>query len=144
MPSQWSDGTKKEYAKKLKKSFKQRVKELQLEEEMKDLFKRDQGQEKPSPVTERAVIGMISDFEVSDRKMIKILRRMRELFGRNAVILLNLIPTTIMWTSLQRSTDRLYCRVLPTSTVTTCSFNPVVTIITMFPSNVGEMLVYDF
>ena len=27
---------------------------------------------------------MISDFEVSDRKMIRILRRMRELFGRNA------------------------------------------------------------
>ena len=85
LPSQWSDGTKKEYARKLKKSFKQRVKDLELEEEIKDLFKRDQGREKPSPVTERAVIGMISDFEVSDRKMIKILRRMRELFGRNAV-----------------------------------------------------------
>ena len=84
LPSQWSDGTKKEYAKRLKKSFKQRVKDLELEEEIKDLFKRDQGREKPSSVTERAVIGMISDFEVSDRKMIKILRRMRELFGRNA------------------------------------------------------------
>ena len=54
-------------------------------------------------------------------------------------ISLNPIPITIMWTSLQRSTDRLYCRVLPTSTVTTCSFNPVVTIITMFPSNVSSI-----
>ena len=36
-------------------------------------------------MTERVVIGMISDFEVSDRKMMKILRKMRELFGRNAV-----------------------------------------------------------
>ena len=39
----------------------------------------------------------------------------------------------------KRSTDRLFCRVLPTSTVTTCSFNPVVTIITMFPSNVSSI-----
>ena len=50
LPFQWSDGTKKEYAKKLKKSFKQRVKDLELEEEIKELFKRDQGREKPSPV----------------------------------------------------------------------------------------------
>ena len=52
LPFQWSDGTKKEYAKKLKKSFKQRVKDLELEEEIKDLFKRDQGREKPSPSPE--------------------------------------------------------------------------------------------
>ena len=84
LPTQWSDGTKKQYAKKLKKNFKQRVKELDLEEEIKDLFKKDAGKEKPSPVTERVVVGMISDFEVSDRKMMKILKKMRELFGRNA------------------------------------------------------------
>ena len=41
--------------------------------------------------------------------------------------------------SLQRGTDRLYCRVLPTSTVTTSSFNPVVTIITIFRSNVSSI-----
>ena len=30
LPSQWSDGTKKEYTKKLKKSFTQKVKDLEL------------------------------------------------------------------------------------------------------------------
>ena len=54
-------------------------------------------------------------------------------------ILLRPIPITIMWTSLRRSTDKLFCRVLPTSIVTTCSFNPVVTIITMFLSNVSSI-----
>ena len=38
---EWSDGTMKEYAKQLKKSFKQIVKDLELEKEMKDLFKRE-------------------------------------------------------------------------------------------------------
>ena len=41
--SQWSDGTKKEYARKLKKGFKQRVKDLELEDQIKDMFKRDIG-----------------------------------------------------------------------------------------------------
>ena len=31
LPNQWSDGTKKEYAKKLKRDFEERVKELELE-----------------------------------------------------------------------------------------------------------------
>ena len=84
LPSQWSDGTKKAYAKKLKRQFKQRVKDMELEDEIKDMFKKDIGLEKPSPATVRVVIGMISDFEVSDRKMMKILRKMRELFGKNA------------------------------------------------------------
>ena len=38
---EWSDGTMKEYAKQLKKSFKQIVKDLELEKEIKDLFKRE-------------------------------------------------------------------------------------------------------
>ena len=85
LPSQWSDGTKKEYAKKLKRNFTQQVKDLELEEEINDMFKKDIGREKPSQVTERQVIAMISDFEVSDRKMMKILKKMREIFGKNAV-----------------------------------------------------------
>ena len=65
LPSQWSDGTKKEYAKKLKRNFTQQVKDLELEDEINDMFKKDIGREKPSQVTERQVIAMISDFEVS-------------------------------------------------------------------------------
>ena len=53
LPSQWSDATKKEYAKKLKREFEERVKELELEEEISNMFKRDMGKEKPSQVTER-------------------------------------------------------------------------------------------
>ena len=37
--SQWSDGTMKEYAKQLKKSSEQIVKDFELEKEIKDLFK---------------------------------------------------------------------------------------------------------
>ena len=43
LPSEWSEATKKIYARKLKKSFKERVKDLGLEDEIKDLFKRDKG-----------------------------------------------------------------------------------------------------
>ena len=75
LPSQWSDGTKKEYTKKLKKSFTQKVKDLELQDEIKDMFTKDVSREKPSQMTEGHVIAMISDFEVSDRKMMKILRK---------------------------------------------------------------------
>ena len=85
LPNQWSDGTKKEYAKKLKRDFEERVKELELEEEINNMFKRDMGKDKPSQITEKEVVEMISDFEVSDRKMMKILRKMREIFGKKAV-----------------------------------------------------------
>ena len=54
-------------------------------------------------------------------------------------ISLNPIPITIMWTSLRSSTGRLSCHVLPTSTVTICSFNSVVPIDTMFLSNVSSI-----
>ena len=43
LPSEWSEATKKVYARRLKKSFKERVKDLGLEDEIKDLFKRDKG-----------------------------------------------------------------------------------------------------
>ena len=76
---------KKEYAKKLKRDFEERVKELELEEEINNMFKRDMGKDKPSQITEKEVVEMISDFEVSDRKMMKILRKMREIFGKKAV-----------------------------------------------------------
>ena len=46
LPSQWSDGTKKQYAKKLKKNFKQTVKDMELEDEIKDMFKKEIGLEK--------------------------------------------------------------------------------------------------
>ena len=49
------------------------------------MFKRDMGKDKPSQITEKQVVEMISDFEVSDRKMMKILRKMREIFGKKAV-----------------------------------------------------------
>ena len=53
------------------------MKELELEEEINNMFKRDMGKDKPSQITEKEVVEMISDFEVSDRKMMKILRKMR-------------------------------------------------------------------
>ena len=43
------------------------------------------GKEKPSQITEKQVVEMISDFEVSDRKMMKILRKMKQIFGKKAV-----------------------------------------------------------
>ena len=61
------------------------MKELELEEEINNMFKRDMGKDKPSQITEKEVVEMISDFEVSDRKMMKILRKMREIFGKKAV-----------------------------------------------------------
>ena len=76
---------KKKYAKKLKREFEERVKELELEEEINNIFKRDMGKEKPSQITEKQVVEMISDFEVSDRKMMKILRKMKQIFGKKAV-----------------------------------------------------------
>ena len=60
------------------------MKDLELEDEIKDMFTKEVGREKPSQMTEGHVIAMISDFEVSDRKMMKILRKMREIFGKNA------------------------------------------------------------
>ena len=45
LPSEWSEATKKVYARKLKKSFKQKVKDLELEDEIKDLFKRTKGRD---------------------------------------------------------------------------------------------------
>ena len=75
----------KKYAKKLKREFEERVKELELEEEINNIFKRDMGKEKPSQITEKQVVEMISDFEVSDRKMMKILRKMKQIFGKKAV-----------------------------------------------------------
>ena len=60
LPSQWSAGTKRQYAKRLKRSFKQKVKDLELEDQIKDMFKKDK-------VTERQIIAMISDFEVCDK-----------------------------------------------------------------------------
>ena len=61
------------------------MKELELEEEINNMFKRDMGKDKPSQITEKEVVEMISDFEVSDRKMMRILRKMREIFGKKAV-----------------------------------------------------------
>ena len=49
------------------------------------------------------------------------------------------LKITIMWTSLRSSTGRLSCHVLPTSTVTICSFNSVVPLDTMFLSNVSSI-----
>ena len=69
----------------LSADFEERVKELELEEEINNMFKRDMGKDKPSQITEKEVVEMISDFEVSDRKMMKILRKMREIFGKKAV-----------------------------------------------------------
>ena len=71
---------KKKYAKKLKSEFEERVKELELEEEINNIFKRDMGKEKPSQITEKQVVEIISDFEASDRKMMKILRKMKQIF----------------------------------------------------------------
>ena len=45
LPSEWSGATKKIYARRLKKSFKQKVKDLELEDEIKDLFKRTKGRD---------------------------------------------------------------------------------------------------
>ena len=65
----------KKYARKLKSDFEERVKELELEKEINNMFKRDMGKDKPSQITEQQVVEIIFDFEVSGRKMMKILRK---------------------------------------------------------------------
>ena len=62
------------------------MKKRNLEDEVKKLMRKDSRQKDPlvSQATEKEIINIIADFELSDRKMIKILRRLRKLFGRKA------------------------------------------------------------
>ena len=59
------------------------MKDLELEEEIN--IERYMCMEKPRQITEKQVVEMISDFEVSDRKMMKTLRKMKQIFGKKAV-----------------------------------------------------------
>ena len=62
------------------------IRKNNLEEEMIKLIEKDSRQKDPqvSKVTEKEVINMIADFDLSDIKMLKILRRLKKLFGKKA------------------------------------------------------------
>merc|ERR1712240_199658 len=62
------------------------MKKRNLENEVKKLMRKDSRQRDShiSQATEKEIINLIADFELSDRKMIKILCRLRKLFGRKA------------------------------------------------------------
>ena len=85
-PGKWSSVTKRLYAKKSKNEFEENMKEFGLSENIEKLLKKDSQQKEPSlsKVTEKEVINMIADFDLSDRKMLNMLRRLKSLFGKKA------------------------------------------------------------
>jgi hypothetical protein len=78
IPSTWSENTKMEYARREKRSFKNRIKDMELEEFL------EEKDENLSKMTEKEVINIIGDFDISDRKMLKLLTRLRTMFGQKA------------------------------------------------------------
>ena len=85
-PGELSDVTQRLYAKKSQTEFMEEMKKRNLENEVKKLMRKDSRQRDShiSQATEKEIINLIADFELSDHKMIKILRRLRKLFGRKA------------------------------------------------------------
>ena len=85
-PREWSTVTKRLYAKKSKQEFEENMKECGLSEDIEKLLKKDSQQNNPalSEMTEKEVINMIADFDLSDRKMLNILRRLKSIFGKKA------------------------------------------------------------
>ena len=78
--------TKRLYAKKSKTQFEELMKDCGLSENIEKLLKKDSEQKEPalSQMTEKEVINMIADFDLSDKKMMAILRRLKSLFGKKA------------------------------------------------------------
>ena len=62
------------------------MKECGLSEDIEKLLKKDSQQKDPalSEMTEKEVINMIADFDLSDRKMLNMLRRLKSIFGKKA------------------------------------------------------------
>ena len=60
------------------------MKARNLEAAIKKLMRKDFRQKDPhvSKVAEKEVINMIADFDLTDHKMLRILRRLRKLFGK--------------------------------------------------------------
>ena len=85
-PRKWSSVTKRLYAKKSKTEFEELMKDCGLSENIEKLLKKDSEQKEPalSQMTEKEVINMIADFDLSDKKMMAILRRLKSLFGKKA------------------------------------------------------------
>ena len=85
-PGKWSSVTKRLYAKKSKQEFEENMKECGLSEDIEKLLKKDSQQKDPalSEMTEKEVINMIADFDLSDRKMLNMLRRLKSIFGKKA------------------------------------------------------------
>ena len=81
-----SSVTKRLYAKKSHNAFMEDMRKNNLEEEIMKLMEKDSRQKDPkvSKVTEKEIINMIADFDLTDRKMLRILRRLRKLFGKKA------------------------------------------------------------
>ena len=85
-PGELSSVTKRLYAKRSHNEFMEEMRKNNLEEEIMKLMEKDARKKDPkvSKVTEKEIINMIADFDLSDNKMLRILRRLRKLFGRKA------------------------------------------------------------
>ena len=85
-PGERSSVTKRLYAKRSHNEFMEKMRKNNLEEEIMKLMEKDARKKDPkvSKVTEKEIINMIGDFDLSDIKMLRILRRLRKLFGRKA------------------------------------------------------------
>ena len=85
-PRKWSSVTKRLYAKKSKTQFFESMKECGLSEDVEKLLEKDAKQKEPalSKMSEKEVINMIADFDLSDRKMMNVLRRLKDIFGKKS------------------------------------------------------------
>ena len=85
-PGEWSKVTKRLYAKKSQQEFEENMKEYGLSEDLEKLLKKDSRLKEPalSKMTEKEVINMIADFDLSDIKMLNMLRRLKSIFGKKA------------------------------------------------------------
>ena len=85
-PEEWSIVTKRLYARKSQQEFEKNMKECGLSEDLEKLLKKDSRLKEPalSKMTEKEVINMIGDFDLSDVKMLNMLRRLKSIFGKKA------------------------------------------------------------
>ena len=73
-------------AMKSQQEFEKNMKECGLSEDLEKLLKKDSRLKEPalSKMTEKEVINMIGDFDLSDVKMLNMLRRLKSIFGKKA------------------------------------------------------------
>ena len=71
---------------KSQQEFEKNMKECGLSEDLEKLLKKDSRLKEPalSKMTEKEVINMIGDFDLSDVKMLNMLRRLKSIFGKKA------------------------------------------------------------